>query len=252
MKRDRLASMNQYIAEQNTVQLTDLADHFGISMSTLRRDLDKLAAQNKIAKSYGCVTHASAGNDQHLLHSNNTLHFNEKKKTASLAANLIEDGDIIFVDSGSTCGLIADYIPSDRHVTIITNNLDIIIRGVSKINLDIYSMPGKLNRKNNSFTYMQDTNPYKDYNIGKIFFSCAGVDIQYGISHIEASERIIKKYALERTENRILVADSSKFGNVSPLHICELQAFRTICTDACPDEVFVSFCREHGVTLIYE
>ena len=250
MKEKRLEEMEAFIGERNTVKMNELAEHFGMSMSTLRRDLDKLASENKIVKSYGSVslTRPSVS----FLHSQNTIHMQEKKKIASFAARLIDNGDIIFIDSGSTCGLITDFIPDDFHVTIITNNLDVIIRGMRKETLDIYSIPGKLNRKNNSFSYMQDCNPYKDYNIGKIFVSCAGIDIEYGISHNEVSERTIKKYAIERTTNRILLADSTKFGHIAPLHVCEIKAFSILCTNEQPPEAYIDYCLQNRVQLIYE
>lgn len=251
MKKERIAEIEEFIEEKNSVKISELLDHFNISMSTLRRDLEKLASEDKIIKTYGYVRSTKTNSRQTLLHSHNVLNVSEKKKTALLAAGLIENHDIIFIDSGSTCGLLVDFIPADYHVTIVTNNLDVIIRSMNLQNLDIYSLPGRLNRQNNSFSYLLETSPYEGYNIGKIFMSCAGIDIRYGISHAEINERMIKKTALGHTNYRIMLADSTKFGNVAPLHFCEISDFQTICTDKQPDEAYIKYCREHNVRLVY-
>lgn len=252
MKENRLQQMAQYITERETVKLSDLCAHFGISLSTLRRDLDKLSANNGIIKSYGCVSVAPQNSFAPLPHARSGLFTAEKKKIAQIAAQFIEDRDIVFIDSGSTTSQLVDFISPQKNVTIITNNLDVVIRCLRRDNLDTYVLPGKLNRENNSFSYLTDDDVYKSYNIGKVFMSCSGVDVVYGISHKDVNERIAKRYAMNCTRNRFLMVDNGKFNQVMPLKICPIEEFGTICTDQRPPEEYVQYCETHGIRLEYE
>lgn len=252
MKNSRLQEMGEYIAECESVRLIDLCERFDISMSTLRRDLDILAAENRIIKTYGCVSAIPQINSGPMLHARNTLFMAEKKKIGQIAAGFIEDRDTIFIDSGSTVSHLVNSIDPWKKVTIITNNLDVVICCLSNDNLDTYVLPGKLYRENNSFSYLGNDDIYKSYNINKVFMSCTGVDLVYGISHMDANERIAKRYAMNCTHNRFLLVDSSKFNLVMPLNICPIKEFGTICTNERPPEEYVRYCEENGIRLQYE
>lgn len=251
MKRDRLREMNDYINAHGPVRLTELCKEFNISISTLRRDLDTLAKNQSIVKTYGFVTGTAKQNEDKLMHSRSALYTVEKRKTAQIAAQYIEENDVIFIDSGSTSSLIVDYLNPENKLTIITNNLDVVIRGRNFTNVDIYILPGKLNRKNNSFT-LTDKSIYSSYNIKKMFMSCTGIDLTYGISHSDISERNAKQCAIKRTPNRFLLVDSAKFGKTAPLYICAIEEFGTICTNERPAKEYLDYCQQHGVRLQYD
>ncbi|MHC1772987.1 MAG: DeoR/GlpR family DNA-binding transcription regulator [Flexilinea sp.] len=252
MKPDRILEMEKYIQSNEPVKLTELCDHFNISMSTLRRDLSVLSKKNSINKMYGCVSRMEEKSENKLMHSRSTLYAHEKQKIAKIAASLINDNDVIFIDSGSTVSLIVEYLDVEKKITIVTNNLDVIIRGRELSNIDIYILPGKLNRANNSFSNLTDENLYYSYNISKAFMSCSGIDLVYGISHTDISERVIKQCIIKKTPMKFLLVDNTKFGKAAPLHVCQINEFSTICTNVAPEQPYIDYCNKNGIQLLYE
>lgn len=260
MKVSRLTEMYDYIAQFNKVSLKDLSDHFGISMSTLRRDIQILYEEGKIEKQYGYVSACSdnsvkrgfAPDNLTPYHPRSILNYNEKNIIARLASKLVEDDDVIFIDSGSTTALMVEYMEHLNHVTIVTNNLDVVIRAQPYSNLDVYILPGLYKRSNNSFSLLAESYIYDYYNIKKAFIACSGISLSEGVSHTDLSERIIKQCTISHTKDCCLLVDHTKFDYVAPLFLCDIQKFAAICTDIRPSQPYIDFCKQHNVRLYYE
>ncbi len=261
MQPNRLSEMLTYIAQHHKVALTDLCEQFGISMSTLRRDIKLLHNEGLIEKQYGFVSDVKKAPGERSVsslslalpyHERSFINTAEKAITARLAAQLIENDDVIFIDSGSTTALIVEYLQHLKHVTIITNNLDVVVRSRPYTQLDVYVLPGLYKRNNNSFSLLTESYIYDYYNIKKAFLACTGLTVADGVSHMDLSERVIKNYTIGHTKKCCLLADHSKFGFTAPLHLCNLDAFSVICTDRKPDMEYIDYCIQHNITLYYD
>lgn len=261
MKSARVSEIYSYISRNDKVPLEELCDHFGVSMSTLRRDIKQLYDQGLIIKQYGSVSPReasapsagnAAGNPLPPFHKRSSINPREKGLVAKIAAGFVEDNDVIFIDSGSTTALMIDYMQHLQHVTIVTNNLDVVMRAYPYTNLDVYVLPGLYKRSNNSFSLLAESYIYDYYNITKAFIACSGFSMADGVSHMDLSERIIKRCTLNRTKTCYLLVDHTKFGHSAPLHLCEINSFTAICTDTRPSQEYVDYCEHHGVKLYYE
>ena len=260
MKSSRITEMYNYISQFDKVSLKELAERFGISMSTLRRDIQILYEQGKIEKQYGYVStyfkdtayRITSLNDPAPYHPRSQINTNEKNIIAKLASKLVEDDDVIFIDSGSTTALMVEHMEHLKHVTIVTNNLDVVMRAQPYSNLDIYILPGLYKRSNNSFSLLAESYIYDYYNIKKAFIACTGISLSEGVSHTDLSERIIKQCTISHTKNCYLLVDHTKFDYVAPLHLCDIKQFTAICTDIRPPKPYVDFCQQHNVGLYFE
>lgn len=255
---DRLSEMTAYIASHGSVELTELCVFFNISMSTLRRDLKLLADEGKIQKKYGFVISKTptiktmSPKMQFTYHERGLINTQAKEIAAFNAAAFVEEGDVIFIDTGSTTPLMVDYLTHFEHLTIVTNNLDVVIRARPYENLDVYVLPGLYKRKNNSFSLLAESYIYDYYNISKAFLSCSGVSLSAGISHTDISERLIKNCTIDRTEDCYLLADHTKFNYSAPLHLCPIEKFKAICTDERPPVEYIEYCKLNNVQLRYD
>lgn len=260
MKTSRLSEMYDYISQFDKVSLKELSEHFGISMSTLRRDIQTLFDQGKIEKQYGFVSvysehsakRVASLNNLSPYHPRSLINTSEKSIIARLASRLVEDDDVIFIDSGSTTALMVEHMEHLKHVTIVTNNLDVVMRAQPYSNLDIYILPGLYKRSNNSFSLLAESYIYDYYNIKKAFIACTGISLSDGVSHTDLSERIIKQCTISHTKNCCLLVDHTKFDYVAPLHLCDIQQFTSICTDIRPPQPYIDFCQQHNVSMYYE
>ena len=251
MKYLRLIELEKYIDENEPVSLADLCKHCDISMSTLRRDLDILSSEGKINRMYGCVTKRENSSAFQTLHFRSNINSDAKRIVAKIACRFVSDGDVIFIDSGSTTCLMVEFLKDLQHLTIVTNNLDVIVRSAPYPNLQVYVLPGLFTRGNNSFAFLTDERLYSNYNIQKAFLGSSGITLEYGVSHTDLSERTIKQCATRITPKRYLLLDHTKFGKSAPLHLCEIKQFTALCTDTRPGEPYVEYCEKNGVDIAY-
>ena len=151
MREVRLTQMENYIREHKSVSLETLCEVFGLSMNTVRRDVKDIIARTNIRKIYGGV---SAQIDSIPPSFSVRLGINAEAKAliGMYAAQMVEDNDIIYIDSGTTTCQMVDYLHGKKSITIVTPSLDVINRAVSNPELTIVCLPGSLNRETFSFT----------------------------------------------------------------------------------------------------
>ena len=215
MKSQRLDMIEEYVLEHKNASLDTLCEKFNVSKNTIRRDVDILLKRGSIMKVYGGVAALETPQTLPLLsYEERGGRFpDEKKEICRRAAELVAEDDTIYIDTGTTCLNLVDFI-ADKHCTILTNSLLIFNKAASYPNLDIISVPGKLNRKTLSFTG-PDINDYlQTYNI-----PCF-----YGLHRCNHEERTYQcqrrgihhqKAIAENANSIILLADHSKFGRIS-------------------------------------
>ena len=212
MKTHRIKNVEEYILKNESVSLDKLCDVFKVSKNTIRRDIKELLEKGKIKKIYGGVTI----NQKKLVpfEERNIKNHAEKKVTAEIAAAYINDGDIIFIDSGTTTMWLIDYL-KNKNITILTNNLSAIVSALPYPNLNIISLGGTLKRKTNSFVGNSTSLVLKDYNISKAFMAATGISIARGATNSSVEEYELKKLIVEKSDEIFLLVDSSKFDSIS-------------------------------------
>lgn len=149
MRTKRIDEIEQYITKEKSVSLDTLCEVFQVSKNTIRRDIDTLAKAGKIKKVYGGVTLNDTLPSKKLLPfaERHEKFVEEKKAICRLAADHIEDDDIIYIDTGTTCHNIVDYI-SEKRCTIITNSLQVSLKALPYKNLTVI-FPSRLLKKGN-------------------------------------------------------------------------------------------------------
>ena len=151
MKARRLQQMALYIAEHKSATMEELQTTFDISMNTVRRDLAELVADGSVEKVYGGVR-AKQSVSGFLPYDQRSLKpSHAKRASCSKAAELVHDGDIIFIDSGTTTIHLVEAL-KDRSITIITNNIEVMMAAVDYPSIRLIMLPGELQRSTHSLT----------------------------------------------------------------------------------------------------
>src|SRR5690625_1111548 len=122
MKLNRLIKMEEYIKQHKRVSLNELTKQFNVSLNTVRRDVEQLAKQNIIHKVYGGVVY-NQFDALSTFENRNSEYLSEKKSIGNFCASLIEQDDIIFIDSGTTTHHILEKIHPNISFTLITSSL---------------------------------------------------------------------------------------------------------------------------------
>lgn len=249
MKTFRLRQMEQYILEHDTVSMEELCARFDISMNTTRQDVASLVSKGTVRKIYGGVC-ANQTNNLIPFEERRLRNIEAKRSIGKAAAELVMDGDVIYIDSGTTTMYMADFMEDKKNVTIITNNFNAISRTLSRPELTVICLPGTLERRTNSFVSAETGRMLEHYNIRKAFMAATGVGAGGEVTNSSPLEFEIKGSAIKNSAMSYLLADSSKFGRTSLMKYANLSQMEQVITDEGVDEEYLLLCRDMGVGVI--
>ena len=235
MRSQRLDSIKEYIYQQKTVTLDQLCDEFNVSKNTIRRDIDELVASEKIKKIYGGVT-VEGYKPMISFDERNISNLQAKQLIAKSAASLINDNEIIFIDSGTTTMHMIEYIKDKKNLTILTNSIEVIMRSIPYPNINVISLSGSLNRKTLSFTGTSCAAVLSNFNISKAFIAATGISTNGGASNSSPAETEIKRTALMKSQKNYLLVDHTKFGIISLMTFSNFDNIDSVITDKMPPE----------------
>jgi len=250
LKLERINRIEKYLIEHETASLDKLCEIFNVSKNTIRRDVSELEAKDIITKVYGGVT---------INRKDETIPFKMRKEqnvTAKteigrLASELVEEGDIIFIDSGSTTVALIPFLKYKENVTVVTHSLS-AINEVSKLqNLTLISTGGFHQIKTNSFAGISTIEFLKKLNISKAFMATTGVSVEKGITNTTYLEAEIKKTLTEISEKIVLMADHTKFNKSSFMRYCDLSEIDYFITDIIPPDDYKLFFKQHSINYLY-
>lgn len=249
MRPQRIEEIRTYIYENKTVTLDQICSRFDISKSTIRRDLSEILENSDIKKIYGGVTVLS-NKEMSSFEERNITNQSAKQRIAASTADLIEDGDIVFIDSGTTTMHVIDHIFTKKNITILTNNMEIINRAIPYNDITVISLSGTLNRKTLSFIGSSAVLLLQGFNISKALIATTGYSIASGLTCSSPLEADLKRMAIQRSQEVYLLADSSKCGPVSLITYCSLSKVNILITDETPPPEVVNYIKEHGGKII--
>ncbi|MDQ6600443.1 DeoR/GlpR family DNA-binding transcription regulator [Bacillus salipaludis] len=247
IKTKRIKQIQDYIFEHQTASLDELCDVFNVSKNTIRRDIQELVELGEIKKVYGGV----AVNAEALVSFSDRKIRNQQSKEviAKAAASYVEDGDVIFIDSGTTTLEMIEYIKM-KNLTIITNNLDFMINALPYENLNVISTGGVLERKTNSFISLKQFNLLQSYNINKAFMASTGISLTNGVTNASPLESETKTIAVERSSKVFLLVDRDKFDKYGLMTYCGLDEIDYVVTDQMPYENYQEFFNQNEIELV--
>lgn len=239
------------VHENKRVIVNELSREFGVSEETIRRDLDKLEEDGHVIKSYGgAVLNEKSSID---LPYNIRWKSNPqgKQKIAELISEEIEDGDHIILDASTTAVFIAKNIKQKKHLTVITNAMEILLELSDVSGWDIIATGGFLKSGTMSLIGKKAIDSISSYNADKVFFSCKGIDLEKGPTDRNDDSVDVKQSMLASAGKIYLAVDSTKFGKVAFSKICSLSRVDVVVTDKKPEDRWMEAFEKLGITCIY-
>lgn len=250
MKVNRIKEISNYIREHENASIDTLCSIFNVSKNTIRRDIAELEEKGIIKKVYGGITLNIDEKDTIPFNQREIKNKDIKVVLAELASNLVEDNDIIFIDSGTTTVHMIPFLANRRNLTIITNNLNVLVMSLDYPNLNVLSTGGSLFREANSFIGIEAIHFLNNYNIGKAFMASTGVSISNGITNSSSFEYQIKKTVVQKSNKIIVLADSSKLDVASLMTYCDLKDIDALVTDNILPEAYYKFFKDNHIDAI--
>lgn len=192
----------------------------GASTSTLRRDIKELEEAGRVERLQGGAIKALSGAIELPMSTKAGMQTAEKAVIARLAATLIEDGDAIYLDSGSTCtALLKELL--DRRVNIVTTNTDVFHFSHDFV-AEITVLGGSYNASISSLSGPLTEENIEKYIFGKAFLGANGIDPRFGVTTPNLIESTKKQAVHAHAQRTFVLADSTKFHKVSAVHTFDL------------------------------
>lgn len=251
---ERKSEIISLLEENGKVEIGQLMERFSASRETIRRDLCELESEGFVKRTHGGALmnqqHSNAVSEYPVV-IREIRHYREKQAICREAAALIRDGDIIFVDNSSTCIFLAAAIPADVHVTIVTNSVKLLLEEyrVLSPNHVYICLGGMFHSSNLSLFGNIALKNAMDFYPNKAFISCTGIPLQDHVADASILEVDIKRQMIERSQEVILLADSSKFGKSGSILLCELSAIHRIITDQNIDPMHLAYFEGKNIRL---
>ncbi|RZF59872.1 DeoR/GlpR family DNA-binding transcription regulator [Sphingobacterium corticibacterium] len=239
------------LKEDGAAKVIDLANLFKVTEATIRQDLEKLEKEGLISRDHGG---AYLRNIEDQVRNFSLSHQNEnidkKEQIALKCVELIEDGDTIILDSGSTTTEIARKIKGLKNLTVITNALNIALMLGAEPGIEVIMTGGEFKPPTLSLTGQKAADFFKGINVQKLFLATAGVSLKAGLTYPSISDIVVKKAMVEAAELTYLVADSTKIGKTSFASLGAMSLIDFLITDADIQEAHKNMFRDHEIEII--
>ncbi len=250
-ERERWQLILTRLRDRGIVRVADLVGVTGASVATLRRDLAKLEDSGQLRRVHGGAESVASGQTPLTAPSfdaSQTLNADLKRAVAQGAANLCRDGDSIILNAGSTTWFMAQYLRQHR-MQVLTNSFPIAQELIAHSMNRVVLPGGELYREAGIILSPFDEDAIQHFAASKMFMSCYSIT-PLGI--IESDPLVARAEAklLTRTENLIVVADSSKFEARGNMVVCPLTRVSTLVTDTGAPPHMLDHLRQLGVEVI--
>ena len=228
---ERQKKMFDLLNEKKVVTIPEFIHTFNISVETVRRDLNTLAEEEKIQKVYGGAKVRESTFSEPTMENRLIDRLAQKAAIGEKCCEFIDDGDCVFIDSGSTTYQIAKHLLGKRNLTIITNSIP-VINELMYSDFEVIVIGGKVRHTERSIVSFDYLFNFSDLNILKSFIGVGGITIENGISDFNMQEAVTRKTIIERSNAVYVAADSSKFAKDVTISIAKLDQIHCIITDS--------------------
>lgn len=250
LREERQRRILERINAENTADVDELADLVKVSVSTIRRDLKELAAKELVTRTHGGAVAASIGTSYETP-TREKFHLRraEKEHIARLALEVIDDGDSVILDSGTTTQAIARQLHQRSGLTVITYDLRIALETVLGPRSTMLVAGGSRREGFDIVLGSETERFFRRMSADKAFLGADAVHFAKGITNAHMAEVGVKQCIIEAAKQVFLVCDHTKFGKSALMHVAPVEAVDCIISDPDVDPAFLEEAQNAGICL---
>lgn len=226
---NRQLKILEILGNRGNITVDELASILKVSKMTIRRDLEKLQESNLLQRTHGGAFINKTLIRELTYHEKRLENQSVKECIAAEVLKYIKPKSTIYIDAGTTTYEVATRLPQ-KDLTVITNDIRIASQVMLTENTCIF-LGGVVLRETGSSTDFHAVNMLENFNIDLAVMATSSIDSDYYLCTPEQGRQLIKKKAIEHSDKRILVTDSTKFFSKSLYRICNLSDFDVVITD---------------------
>lgn len=232
LKSDRFNKIREFVYSKGSATVGELCALLGVSAATVRRNIDELSVSGVVQRIYGGVTTPAPSTAEPPVLQRRSSNTEEKRLVGSFTASLINDGETIFLGSGSTTIEVARSIKQKHDLTVITNSLPIVNLLVDAEGVKLIIAGGFLRQAELSIIGHIVEHSLSELRADKVIMGIQGIHPVHGMTNSYLPETKTDRAIVRFAPIVIVVADYSKFGQIKSSFVADLSAIHTIVTDA--------------------
>ena len=252
LTEQRRRNLLDLVDQQGQVTVADMVNRFAISAVTVRSDLDALASLGAVVRSHGGAVRRLEATQDYPLRTKETLHREEKVRIGKAAAELVQPGETIILDSGTTTAEVARHLKrmKTQPLTVITNALNIAMELADSSGISLIMIGGLLRPVSYSFVGPQAQAMMSEFHADRLFLAVDGFDLENGPSTPDVLEAQLNNVMIRSAREVNVVTDFSKLGRRSVSRIGPFDRIRRLITDNRAPQEFTNGLRNRGIEVI--
>ncbi|WP_025741585.1 transcriptional repressor AgaR [Aquimarina pacifica] len=228
-RRKKILNM---LNDNGQVFVHELSEQFKVSEVTIRNDLDLFESKKLLIRSRGgAMKYENNVSIDYQISDKDKIHYGEKIKIGKKASSLVNEGETIIIDSGTTTMEIAKNLDTKTSLNVITNAFNIVNQLIGFPGINIIVPGGTLRKNSHSLVGPLAEKNLKNFYVDKVFIGVDGFDTTVGAFTPNIEEASLNQIMIDIAKEVILVADSSKFSRRSLAFICSLDKIDVVVTD---------------------
>lgn len=250
MQHERKIKIIELLQEEGVVKVNELMKLFGVSIETIRRDLENLEQSGILTRVYGGAIPNQPIATEPTYATREVKNFMQKKKIGEVAIEQVKDEDVIGIDIGTTTLAFAKALVGKRKVTVITNSMKIALVLSEDPNIRVIMVGGEVRYGDTAVSGTLAINNAAQFITDKYFLGLGGLTVARGVTDYHLEESNLRKVMIKNTQKLIALADHSKMGAVAMNKVCDLNQIDVLITDFRLDELLLKELKKENINII--
>ena len=247
---ERQQRLLRFIEQQQRVTVNQIVARFEVSLATARRDLEVLADQGKVQRVHGGAIAARQALPEPPVLQRTAEQSSEKVRIGQATADLIHDGETVFLSSGTTVLEVARRVRGKRNLTVITNSLLVVNELADAHDITVICLGGLLRHSEMSLLGHLTELALSELRADKVILGIRAIDAVQGLTSAHLPETMTDRAILKIGREAIVVADHTKCATVSTAVVAPITSIHLLVTDADAPQDFVQALQAQGVQVL--
>lgn len=247
---ERKMRIVEYVKQNRVASVAALAEAFQVHEATIRRDLAEIEQEGLLKRTHGGVIVDQGANNEPSFTERAHEQLEQKRRIGKRAAELVEDGDHIILDSGTTTLHIAQHLVDRSRITVVTNDMNIAAELRDSKGISVIVTGGSLYHSSYMLNGMFTDQMLSTLHVQKAFIGTPAIHAKYGLTHPEAQLVPTKQGMIRAAQEIIVVADDTKIGKASLHTVAPIHAVHTFVTGEEASAAQIQLFRDAGVKVI--
>ncbi len=247
-KEERQEVILEYLSKEHRVTLQELSEYLNVSEDTIRRDVKELSDQGLLKAVRGG---AVAPSPIPLHFRNREKHDLENKKIiAEKALPLLKDGQVVFIDGGTTSLALVASFPYDLRLTVITNSFPVAALIEDLPNIDLIFAGGKMCKTSFTTASIETIDFFRNFRADICILGICSIHHERGVTGILHDDSQIKRNMIQNSNFIIALSSIEKVGTAESYFVCPIKDINVLVTNISPEEESLKAYKKAGVTIV--